>query len=194
MAEDSLTSRSPRPCPFNKIGTEFQSHHLEQSASLSRVVELFYFAGGECPVAARQVGLSRARILLMAVEPEWTCALPVSSVRGSIAHRAPRRIATMKGSHRRPDFSVVVWIKKNEHFPALRSEVLAAAGAEPYEMTEYQRMADFHWATSSVVDAHKLAEALKVVCQRPEVVLLRIISLVDDVESISIKDERITKH
>jgi hypothetical protein len=76
----------------------------------------------------------------------------------------------------------------------LRSEVLAAAGAEPYEMTEYQRMADFHWATSSVVDAHKLAEVLKVVCQRPEVVLLRIISLVDDVESISIKDERITKH
>jgi hypothetical protein len=100
----------------------------------------------------------------------------------------------MKGSHRLPDFSVVVWIKKNEHFPALRSEVLAAAEAEPYEMTEYQGMADFHWATSSVVDAHKLAEALKVVCQRPEVVLLRIISLVDDVESISIKDERVTKH
>ena len=72
----------------------------------------------------------------------------------------------------------------------MRSEVLAAAGAEPYEMTEYQGMADFPWATSSVVDARKLAEALKVVCQRPEVVLLRIISLVDDVESISIKDER----
>ena len=62
--------------------------------------------------------------------------------------------------------------------------MLAAAGAEPYEMTEYQGMADFPWATSSVVDARKLAEALKVVCQRPEVVLLRIISLVDDVESI----------
>ena len=55
-------------------------------------------------------------------------------------------------------------------------------------------MADFHWATSSVVDARKLAEALKVVSQRPEVVLLRIISLVDGVESISIKDERVTKH
>ena len=55
-------------------------------------------------------------------------------------------------------------------------------------------MADFHWATSSAVDARKLAEALKVLCQRPEVVLLRIISLVDDVESISIKDERVTKH
>ena len=103
-------------------------------------------------------------------------------------------MATMKGPHRLPDFSVVVWIKKNENFGVVRSEVLAAAGAEPYEMTEYQGMADFHWATSSVVDARKLAEALKVVCQRPEVVLLRIISLVDDVESISIKDERVTKH
>jgi hypothetical protein len=100
----------------------------------------------------------------------------------------------MKGSHRLPDFSVVVWIKKNEHFPALRSEVLAAAGTEPYEMSEYQGMADFHWAVTSMVDARKLAEALEVVSQRPEVVLVRILSLVDDVESVSIKDERVTKH
>ena len=100
----------------------------------------------------------------------------------------------MRSPHRLPNFSVVVWIKKNEHFPALRSEVLAAAGAEPYEMTEYQGMADFHFAMTSMIDARKLAEALKVVSQRPEVVLLRIISLVDDGESISIKDERVTKH
>ena len=99
----------------------------------------------------------------------------------------------MKGPHRLPDFSVVVWIKKNENFPTLRSEVLAAAEAEPYEMSEYQGMADFHWATTSIVDARKLAKALKVVSQRPEVVLVRILSLVDDVESISIKDERVTK-
>ena len=44
----------------------------------------------------------------------------------------------MRGTHRLPDFSVVVWIKKNEDFPTLRSEVLAAAGVEPYEMTEYK--------------------------------------------------------
>jgi hypothetical protein len=96
--------------------------------------------------------------------------------------------------HRLPDFSVVVWIKMNENFLALRSEVLAAAGAEPYEMTEYQGMADFHWGVTSIVDARKLAEALKVVSQRPEVVVLRIMSLRDDVASISIKDERVTKH
>jgi hypothetical protein len=39
----------------------------------------------------------------------------------------------MKVPHRLIDFSVVVWIKKNENFGAVRSEVLAAAGAEPYE-------------------------------------------------------------
>ncbi len=100
----------------------------------------------------------------------------------------------MKGPHRLPNFSVVVWIKMKENFPTVRSEVLAAAGAEPYEMTEYQSMADFHWGMSSVVDAQKLADALKIVSQRPEVVLLRIMSLVDDAESISIKDERVTKH
>lgn len=71
----------------------------------------------------------------------------------------------MRGTHRLPDFSVVVWIKKNEDFPTLRSEVLAAAGVEPYEMTEYQGMADFHWSMTSIVDARKLAEALKVVSQ-----------------------------
>jgi len=77
-------------------------------------------------------------------------------------------MATMKVPHRLIDFSVVVWIKKNENFGAVRSEVLAAAGAEPYEMTEYQGMADFPWATSSVVDARKLAEALKVAVSDPK--------------------------
>jgi len=102
------------------------------------------------------------------------------------------------GNDERPaaaaDFSVVVWIKKNENFGAVRSELLAAAEAEPYEMTEYQGMADFHFATNSIIEARKLAEALKVVAKRPEVVVLRITSLVDDVESVSIKDERVTKH
>jgi hypothetical protein len=100
----------------------------------------------------------------------------------------------MRSAQRLPDFSVVVWIKKNEHFAAVRSELLAAAQAEPYETTDYQGMADFHFAMDSMADAHKFAEALKVVSQRPEVVVLRILSLVDDVESVSIKDERVTKH
>jgi len=100
----------------------------------------------------------------------------------------------MSGSFRLPNFSVVVWIRKDENFPTLRSELLAAAGVEPYETTEYQGMVDFHWGMTNITDARKFAEALKVVSQRPEVVVLRITSLVDKVESISIKDERVTKH
>jgi hypothetical protein len=90
--------------------------------------------------------------------------------------------------HRLPDFSVVVWIKKNKNFSTLRSEVLAAADAEPYETTEYQGMADFHFAMDSMADAQKFAEALKGIAKRPEVVVVRIMSLVDGV------DERVTKH
>ena len=97
----------------------------------------------------------------------------------------------MANTHRLPDFSVVVWLKKNDNFTTVRSELLAAAEAEPYEMTEYQGMVDFHWGMTSMVEARQLAEALKVVSERPEVVLLRIISLVDGVESISIKDKRV---
>jgi hypothetical protein len=100
----------------------------------------------------------------------------------------------MAGTHRLPDFSVVVWLKKNDNFTAARSELLAAAGSEPYETTEYQGMVDFHWGMRSIVEARRLAEALKTVSERPEVVVLRIMSLVDGIESISIKDERVTKH
>jgi hypothetical protein len=95
---------------------------------------------------------------------------------------------------RLPDLSVVVWIRKNENFQTLRSELLAAAGAEPYETTEYQGMVDFHWGMTNIIDARRLAEALQVVSEHPEVVVLRIMSLVDGVESISIKDERVRKH
>ena len=97
---------------------------------------------------------------------------------------------------RLPDFSVVVvvWLRKTDKFAALKSEVLDAAVAEPYESTEYQGMVDFHWGMRSIVEARRLAEALKTVSERPEVVVLRIMSLVDGIESISIKDERVTKH
>ena len=55
-------------------------------------------------------------------------------------------------------------------------------------------MVDFHWSATNVSEARKLAEALKGVAQRPEFVLLQIMSRVDGVDFISIKDERRTKH
>lgn len=100
----------------------------------------------------------------------------------------------MRNVPRLPDFSVVVWLRKTDKFAALKSQVLAAAKIEPYESTEYQGMVDFHWSTINLTEAKKLAEALKVAAQHSELVLLQIMSRVDGVDSISIKDERRTKY
>jgi len=95
---------------------------------------------------------------------------------------------------RLPDFSVVVWVRKTDKFAALKAELLGAAGTEPYESTEYQGMVDFHWSATDLPEAKRLAEALKGAARHPELVLLRIMSQVDGVDSISIKDERRTRH
>jgi hypothetical protein len=95
---------------------------------------------------------------------------------------------------RLPDFSVVVWLRKTEKFPMLKAELLGAAIAEPYESTEYQGMVDFHWSAANFAEANRLAEALKATAQHPELVLLHVMSRVDGVESILIKDERQTRH
>jgi putative ABC transport system substrate-binding protein len=60
------------------------------------------------------------------------------------------------------------------------------------QSTEYQGMVDFHWSTTNLPDAE--AEALKAAARHPELVLLRIMSRVDSVDSISIKGERRTRH
>lgn len=81
-----------------------------------------------------------------------------------------------------------------EQFDFLCSELLSIAGAEPYDSTDYQGVVDFHWGFDSLAEAQKLADILKHIAQRPEIVLLHIISRVDAVDSISLKDERWTKH
>jgi hypothetical protein len=96
--------------------------------------------------------------------------------------------------HRLPDFSVVVWLRKTDKFANLKAELLGAVVAEPYESTEYQGMVDFHWSAANLAEAKRLAEALKGVAQLPELVLLHIMSRIDGVDSISIKDERQRRH
>jgi hypothetical protein len=95
---------------------------------------------------------------------------------------------------RLPDFSVVVWLRKTNKFATLKAELLGAAVTEPYESTEYQGMVDFHWSAANLAEAKRLAEALKGVAQLPELVLLHIMSRIDGVDSISIKDERQRRH
>jgi hypothetical protein len=96
--------------------------------------------------------------------------------------------------HRLPDFSAVVWLRKTEKFPMLKAELMGAAVAEPYESTEYQGMTDFHWSAANLAEAKNLAGALKGAAQNPELVLLCIMSRVDGVDSISIKDDRRIMH
>jgi hypothetical protein len=93
-----------------------------------------------------------------------------------------------------PDFSVVVWIRVGERFDALRSELLSLAAEEPYEMSQYQEMADFHWGFDDIGDARGLAEAFTKIAQHPEIVVLRIMSRVNAAESISFKDDRVSLH
>jgi len=93
-----------------------------------------------------------------------------------------------------PDFLVVVWLRETDKLSALKSEVLAAAETEPYESTRYQGIVDFHWNAVSLPEAKGLAEALVDAARHPELALLRIMSRVDGVDSISIKDGRRTKH
>ena len=55
-------------------------------------------------------------------------------------------------------------------------------------------MVDFHWSAPNLPEAKRLADALRGVARHPELVLLRIMSRVDSVDSVAIKDERRTKH
>ena len=100
----------------------------------------------------------------------------------------------MRAAKQLPDFSVVVWIRVGEGFDALRSELLSLTAEEPYEMTQYQGMADFHWGFDDIDDARGLAETFIKLAQHPEVVVLRMMSRVHEAESISFKDERVSRH
>jgi hypothetical protein len=51
-------------------------------------------------------------------------------------------------------------------------------------------VAHFYWNASSSTEAKNLAEALRGLAQHQDLVVLRIISRVNEGDSISIKDER----
>ena len=91
-------------------------------------------------------------------------------------------------------FEVVVWLKKTESFPSLRDELIGLAVEEPFEETHYGGMADFHWRFDSLKEAESVAEAFSVLCQRPELVLLRLSNYDDLDASVTFKDERDVRH
>ena len=87
-------------------------------------------------------------------------------------------------------FDVVVWVKKTESFPSLRDELLGLAVHDVYESTESGGMIDFHWRFDSLKEAESVAEALSVLRDRPELVLLRLSNYEDPDASITYKDVR----
>jgi hypothetical protein len=87
-------------------------------------------------------------------------------------------------------FDVVVWVRKTDAFPALRDELIGFAVAEPDESTEFEGMVDLHWGFDSLKEAESVAEAMTVLCQRSELVFLRVSNLDDPKASFTFKDER----
>ncbi len=87
-------------------------------------------------------------------------------------------------------FTVVVWVKKTNCFPELRDELVGLSASEPDETTELEGVVDFHWGFPSLREAEQVAEALTVLCSRPEMILLKVADVDNPKQSTTFKDER----
>lgn len=100
----------------------------------------------------------------------------------------------VRGIFQLPKFSVIVWVRKTDEFEAIRNDLISLVGDEPFETTEYEGMVDFHWGFKEHVKAKQIADSLREISKRSEIVLLRVSSLDDATASFSVKDERRTRH
>jgi hypothetical protein len=89
-----------------------------------------------------------------------------------------------------PQFDVVAWVRKTDAFPALRDELVGFAVAEPDESTEFEGMVDLHWGFDNLKEGESVAEAMTILCQRAELVFLRVSNLDNPEASLTFKDER----
>jgi hypothetical protein len=103
-------------------------------------------------------------------------------------------VTGVRGIFQQPRFSVIVWVKKTDEFEAIRNHLISLAGDEPFESTEYEGMVDFHWGFEEHAKAKQVADSLREIPQRTEIVLLRVSSSDDAIASFSLKDERRTRH
>ncbi len=100
----------------------------------------------------------------------------------------------VRGIFQLPKFSVIIWVRKTDEFEAIRNDLISLVGDEPFETTEYEEMVDFHWGFKEHAKAKQIADSLKEISKRSEIVLLRVSSLDDATASFSVKDERRTRH
>ena len=90
--------------------------------------------------------------------------------------------------------AVVVWVRKTATFKAVREQLVAIAEDEPDESTEYEGMVDFHWWFDSHVEAERLANSLREISDKPEIVVLRLSCYDDIAASVTLKDDRRARH
>ena len=100
----------------------------------------------------------------------------------------------MRGMQQLKKFAVVVWVRKTTAFKVVREQLVAIAEDEPDESTEYEGMVDFHWWFDSHAEAERLANALREISDKPEIVVLRLSCYDDIAASITLKDDRHARH
>jgi hypothetical protein len=100
----------------------------------------------------------------------------------------------MRGVLQTQKFAVVVWVRKTDAFKAIQEQLVAIAGDEPAESTEYEGMIDFHWGFDVRAEAERLANSLRDISGKPEIVLLRLSSYDGLTEPLTIKDARHVRH
>ena len=103
-------------------------------------------------------------------------------------------VTRMRGIFQQPRFSVIVWIRKTAEFEEIRNHLIRLVGDEPFESTEYEEMVDFYWGFEEHTKAKQIADSLRGLSKRSEIVLLRVSSLDDAIASFSLKDERRVRH
>jgi len=65
---------------------------------------------------------------------------------------------------------------------------------EPDESTEFEGMVDFHWGFDSHAEAERLANSLREISHKPEIVVLRLSCYDDIAASVTLKDDRHARH
>ena len=69
--------------------------------------------------------------------------------------------------------AVIVWVRKTEDFKAVKDQMASIAEDRPDESTEFDGMVDLHWRFDSYAEAERLANSLREISHRPEIVVLR---------------------
>ena len=86
--------------------------------------------------------------------------------------------------------AVVVWVRKTENFKAVKDQMASIAEDRPDESTEFDGMVDLHWRFDSYAEAERLANSLRKLSDKPEIVVLRLSCYDDVTASVTLKDER----